>query len=341
MAENFVCVRVQSMNGVNLNQFQFEYDLTWMSFFQNAEGRTYVRYGGREDHHPESHLNKQSLLRVMRQTLLLHRDGKVQPDNRYEPVAKSVSTPEQIPPMKRMLAGRKMNCIHCHDVKVAQLTHLRDQRQLRKDMVYSYPSPRRLGIEIDLAIQYQVRSVVSKSAAGAAGIRAGDLIRTIEGQRVLTLADMSRVLDFAPDKGTLDIGLERDKTNVAVKLNLINGWRKSDDPSWRYQSTHVFGPNAGLWGVQANDAQRQQLGLGKNVLALKVTYIHKPWSKSAGLKLNDYIVKFDGLTKDMKINQLHSHLNLNRDWGDTIELVVRRSGKDLKLSMTLPDKPPD
>ena len=41
-------VRIQSMNGVNLNQFQFEYDLTWMAFLQDAEGRTYTRYGGRE-----------------------------------------------------------------------------------------------------------------------------------------------------------------------------------------------------------------------------------------------------------------------------------------------------
>ena len=56
LADRFVNVRVQSMNGVNLNQFQFEYDLTWMAFFQNAEGRTYTRYGRREDHDAESHL---------------------------------------------------------------------------------------------------------------------------------------------------------------------------------------------------------------------------------------------------------------------------------------------
>ena len=61
MAKKFVCVWIQSMNGVNLNQFQFEYDLTWMAFFQNAEGRTYARYGGRDDSGPESHLTKASM----------------------------------------------------------------------------------------------------------------------------------------------------------------------------------------------------------------------------------------------------------------------------------------
>ena len=128
---------------------------------------------------------------------------------------------------------------------------------------------------------------------------------------------------------------------MAVELRLPKGWRKGDDPSWRYQSTHVFGPNAGFWGVQANDVQRRQLGVGNGDLALRATYIYRPWSRAAGLKLNDYIISFDGLKKDMAINQVHSHLHLNRDWGDTIELVVRRGGKDIKMTMTFPDEPPE
>ena len=61
-----MCVRVQSMNGVNINLFQFDYDLTWMAFFMDAHDGIYARYGGREDHDAESHLTKPSLLRVMR-----------------------------------------------------------------------------------------------------------------------------------------------------------------------------------------------------------------------------------------------------------------------------------
>lgn len=340
MAGDFVCVRIQSMNGTNLNQFQFEYDLTWMSFFQNADGRTYVRYGGREDHDAESHLNKQSLLRVMQQALHLHREGKVQPESRYEPVATSVRTPLDIPPMKDMLAPRKESCIHCHDVKVAELRHARDLGTLRKEMVFTYPSPRNLGIEIDPEVQYQVRRVEADSPAEVAGIQVGDLIRALDGQRVLTLADMSRVLELTPNTGKLQIGLERNKRDVPVELNLPSGWRKSEDPSWR-QSTGVVGPNAGFWGVPADDAQRRQLGLGKDDLALRATYIHRPWSKAAGLKLNDYVISIDGKRNDMNSRQLHAHCQLNRNWGDTIELVVRRDGKDIKLSMTFPKNPLD
>ena len=81
------------MNGMNLNQFQFEYDLTWMAFFQNARGRTYTRYGGREDHGPESHLTKASLVRVMKQVLELHKTDSVQPANRYEPAPREAGEP--------------------------------------------------------------------------------------------------------------------------------------------------------------------------------------------------------------------------------------------------------
>ena len=61
------------MNGINLELFQFEFDLTWMSFFMDAENRIYTRYGGRDDSSPESHLNRNSLLATMRSALALHK----------------------------------------------------------------------------------------------------------------------------------------------------------------------------------------------------------------------------------------------------------------------------
>jgi len=338
MAENFVCVRIQSMNGVNINQFQFEYDLTWMAFFQNAGGRTYVRYGGREDHDPETHLSQKSLLRVMRQALYLHKQNNVQPDNLYEPVAKTVRTPEDIPTMKKMMAKRKESCIHCHDVKVAQLRHLRDMGQLKKEMVFTYPSPSHLGIQLDPDVQYKVKHVEADSPAKAAGVQEGDLIRTVGGQRVLTLADMSRVLELAPKTGTLNLGIERNTSKVSAKLSLPNEWRKSNDPSWR-SSTGILGPSSGFWGAKANANQRKQLGLGDGDLAVRVTFLWGKWTKQAGIRNGDYVISIDGQKTDMTIRQLQAYLHLNRNWGDKIDLIIRRGGKDLNVSMQFPDKP--
>ncbi|MFT5526569.1 MAG: serine protease Do [Pirellulaceae bacterium] len=340
MAKQFISVRLQSMNGVNLNQFQYEFDLTWMSFFQDAKGRTYTRYGGREDENSESHLTKASLLRVMRQVLFLHKENRVQPDNRYEPLATSLRTPEDIPPMKKMMSKRKESCIHCHDIKSATLRHHRETGTLAKSMIYTYPSPSRLGIHLDPNIQYKVREVADESAAEAAGILAGDLIRTLNDQRVLTFADATRVLELSPATGTLKVGLERDRQMVATTVQLPEGWRKNDDPSWR-STTGGVGPLSGIWGRRATTAQRQQEGLAADTLALKVTYIWAPWAKAAGIKHNDTIISVHGHKADMNIRQFQTHLHLNRNWGDKIIVTVRRANKEVDLTFQFPDSPPN
>ncbi len=329
------------MNGMNLNQFQFEYDLTWMAFFQNASGQTYLRYGGRRDADAETYMTKASLVRAMRQTLVLHEQGAAKPSSRYEPVAERVRTPADIPPMRGMISRRKVSCIHCHDVKVAELRHARDQGTLRKEMVFTYPDPANLGIRLDPDIQYRVASVAPASSAAAAGIRVGDLVRQVEGQRTLTFADFTRVLELAPASGTLGIVVERNgRRQDEMQLQLRPGWRKSADPSWR-ASGGVVGPNAGLWGVPADQARRREIGLTANDLAIKVTFIHKPWSRSAGIRLNDYILSIDGQSNHMTTRQMQSYLHQNTDWGDTIELVLYRDGKKRTVQMTFPDSPPE
>ncbi len=341
LAKQFVCVRIQSMNCVNINQFQFEYDLTWMAFFQNADGRTYTRYGGREDHDAESHLSKNSLLGVMRQVLELHRDKQVQPVSRYEPVGETVRIPEDIPPMTRMLARRKeASCIHCHDVKNATLRHASDLGKLRKEMVYTYPSPSNVGLRLDANAQNVVRSVADNSSAARAGVQSGDVILSADGQRVLTFADLTRVLELTPDDAELPIQLRRGDQVIETTLRLEKGWRKNTDVSWR-SSVEVVGPNGGFWGAKASPKQRRELGLDTKDLALRVTFIWGKWTREAGIKNGDIVVTIDGKQNDMNVRQIHAHLQLNRDWGDTVPVVVRRGDKRLELTMQLPSGPSD
>lgn len=42
------------MNGVDLKQFQFDYDQTWCAFFLNADGTIYGRYGTRAGNRDQS-----------------------------------------------------------------------------------------------------------------------------------------------------------------------------------------------------------------------------------------------------------------------------------------------
>ena len=339
LAEQFVCVRVQSMNGVNIGLFQFEYDLTWMAFFMDAQDRFYTRYGGRDDSGAESHLNKESLVRVMRQVLDLHKAGKVQ-TSRYEPDGKQARTPEDIPPMKAMIAGRKdSKCIHCHDVKVAELRHLQAQKKFTRDLVFTYPTPSAVGIQVDPKAQNQVETVTADSPAAKAGVRPGDVLLSADGQRLLTLADFARVLELTPKEAKLPLELKRGEQTVSATLRLAGDWRRSKDPSWR-ESLHVAGPNAGFWGMKLKDDERRKLDIPADALAVRVTFIWGDYTRQAGVKDGDVVVEIDGLRRDMTIHQLHAHLNLNRDYGDTITLVVNRAGKEQKLTMRLPKEPP-
>ena len=339
LAQQFICVRIQSMNGVNLDLFQFEYDLTWMGFFMDGYDRFYARYGGRLDEDAESHLNQQSLARVMRQVIELHHSQAVQ-TGRYEPRGRDPRTPEQIPTMHTMLAKRDNKCIHCHDVKVAQLRQLQKLDRFRRDLVFTYPTPANIGIAIDPQRQNRVAAVSPASPASRSGIRAGDQLKSVNGQRILTLADFSRVLEKSPRNGRLAITFQRAGTSATRQLQLSGDWRRGSDPSWR-ESLHVAGPNCGLWGKKLSDSEKQKHGIPAEQLGLKVTFIWGTHSRRAGLRIGDIIVALDGIRRDMTIQQLHSYPMLEKNYGATMPILVRRGKRQLSLTIRFPEQPPE
>ncbi|MBI4660808.1 MAG: PDZ domain-containing protein [Verrucomicrobia bacterium] len=324
---------------MNINLFQFERDLTWMSFFMDSQDRFYARYGGREDDAPESHLTKESLIQTMSRALELHRNGRVQ-QSRYEPGREPVRAPEDIPTMKALLAPRKdNNCIHCHDVKVAELKHLQQLGRFARDLVFTYPAPSAVGIRLDADAQNNVRAVTRNSPAQRAGIREGDILLSADGQRISTFADFTRVLELTPSESALPLEIKRGDQVIRASLELAGSWRRTSDPSWR-ESLHVAGPNAGFWGQKLAGEERKKLGLPLGKMAVLVTFIWGDYTREAGLKKDDVVIQFDGLTQDMTIPQLHAHLNLNRNYGDRIPLTVRRGGKDHELILSLPRERP-
>ncbi len=326
------------MNGVDLNRFRFESDLTFMCFFQNGLGQNYARYGGREAENADSHLTQKSLLKTMNQVLELHKANAVQPDSKYEPRSKSSFTPEEILPMKSMMAKRKEKCIHCHDVKNARLNHLSNLGKLKKDMVFTYPSPKRIGIAIDRDDQSLIEKILEDSPAAESGLKAGDRIAKVDGQRVLTFGDFTRVLEMSPETGKLPIEVLRGGKKERVDLELVEDWRKnSADPSWR-ASTDSVGPNSGFWGAKLEDGQKKKLKIEPEELAVKVKFIWGQWARKAKIRNGDIVVSINGQENDMTIRQLQGYLQMNLDYEDEIPLEVMRNGKRVRLKMKLPER---
>jgi S1-C subfamily serine protease len=233
---------------------------------------------------------------------------------------------------------RESKCIHCHDVKVAALRDLQRKSMLQRNMVFTYPPPTTVGIELDPMVQNQVGSVRPGSAAERAGIRSGDLIRTVAGERVFTMADFQDALEPQPPTATVPIELMRGDETVRTVLNLSGEWRRSRDPSWR-ESLYVVGPGGGFWGERLNEGDRKKHGLDPSNLAVRVTAVYGQHARDAGIKNGDIVVAFDGLRNDLTILQLHAHLQLDRPYGASIPIAVRRDGKQHDLVLRLPEHP--
>jgi hypothetical protein len=328
------------MNGVNIGLFQFEYDLTWMAFFMDAENRFYARYGGRDDGDAESHLSKKSLLKVMEEVLQLHEKREVA--TRHEPSAEPARTPEDIPPLMRELKERKEDerCIHCHQVKAGEFRRLQEEGKFSRQLVFSYPMPRAVGIEVDRDDQRLVRAVESGSPAAAAGVRAGDLLRAADGRRILTAADFSRVLELQPREAELPLDVERDGAVQSLRLKLTGDWRRSGDPSWR-ASVEGAGPNAGFWARELDGDERRAAGIAADALALKVTFLYPghPTPPRSGLKLGDVVIDLAGKRREMTMRQFHADFSMNRAWGEKVPVIVFRGGREEKLELELPPGP--
>ena len=158
------------MNGVNLSQFQFDFDQTWAALFLNADGTVYARYGSRSPKGPMAHNSVRGLVATMQRVLEAH---AIYPDNRSAFSAKrgpkpAFEKPEEFPTL-RNFRGRinRNNCIHCHMVHEA-MDAASGGPLVRP---YKFPFPETVGLVMDAESGTRVSRVVGKSPAGTAGFK--------------------------------------------------------------------------------------------------------------------------------------------------------------------------
>ncbi len=346
--EKFVAVRQVEMKGVDLSQFQFDYDLNWAAMFLNADGTVYARYGTQSAQGADAYNSIESLEKTMRRVLALHNDypanktalaGKLGKPKPYK-------TALQMPGMKHRtkLAGgtARNNCVHCHNIHDAEHEQLRAAGRQNHDALWRYPLPDNLGLRIDPGDGRSVSAVQAGFAAAEAGLQTGDVLTHADGQSLTSIADLQWVLHNLPNtSANVTLKATRGDRSIEKKLAMNAGWKKTDI-SWR-GSLWSIKPVLATWCAPMKENRVKSLRLAKGVKPLEVRWINtdRPEgrnAKRAGLRKGDIIIGMEDKPLRMTSQHFNMHVKLNYKVGDKLPLTLLRNGKRIRFDWPLTDR---
>ncbi|MBI2925678.1 MAG: PDZ domain-containing protein [Verrucomicrobia bacterium] len=351
LMDQFVCVRLVAANALDLTLFQFDYDLTFAVFFLNADRTVYGRFGSRSDQkHAEKDISIEGFRQALARALELH---KGYPANKAALAGKQPRTPRfKSPDDYPSLHGRyKANldyegkvvasCVHCHQVREAERVFFRADRQpIPDEVLYPWPMPDAIGLALDPQEKAMVREVARDSVAMKAGFKTGDEIATLDGQPMLSIADVQWALHHAPQPATLRAQVLRAGKKKNLTLTLPAVWRRQTDISWRATTWDLRRmATGGLVLKEASAAERTQAQLAENDLALLVDYVGQynehAAGKRAGFQKGDVIVSVDGQSRRMSEGQFIGYLVQTKQLGDKVPLTVLRAGQRVNLELPM------
>jgi serine protease Do len=333
LEKKFVCVRIIQTNPLDLDLFQYDFDMSWSGLFMNADRTIYGRYGSRDAGGPNSDglLSVAAFQRAAERALALHAGY---PANKSQLAAKTgpksvYATPREIPGLtdRPVEATIRQQCIHCHMVKEYAIRAKWEAGKLSADDLFVFPHPTNLGLTMDLDDGLRVSAVAPKSAAAEAGLAAGDALVSLNGQPLISLADIQWVLNGAPHDGKLAVTVRRSGQVVEKSILLRKGWKKYDI-GWRASSW--YGLRQGLRTEPLSDEEKTSRGISKEGLALLVKNLFGKSATTlpeAGIKKDDIIVAVDGKTDAMSESDFLVYLRLAHGPKDAVKFTILRDGK--------------
>ena len=348
LLDEFVCVRLINANALDLAKFQFDYDLSFSTIFFNADGTIYGRYGSWMHQKDETNATTEGYKAALQAALAMH---KSYPANKAGLEGKQggpapFKTPVEIPALADKY-GSKLDwdgnvvksCVHCHQVGDAFRAFYRDKGQkIPLSLIYPMPAPETVGLTLAPNSVARVTDVQTPSWASAAGFQNGDEIESLDGQKLISIADFAWALHRAPDQASLKAVVKRGGSSEELTLNLPQGWRFNSD----------IGRRVGTWPMRAmafggmklddiSDEEREKRGIHKDVMALEAMHVgqygNHAMAKKAGFQKGDVIVDVAGSTKRITESQFLGSVLQNYPKGAKIKVTVVRNGKRISLMM--------
>ncbi len=303
----------------------------------NADRTIYGRYGTRSKLSGPGDVTDAGFRKAALAALELHRGY---PGNKEELRGKSGAAPafrvpQEFPALRRFTAvvdpdaGERNNtsCIHCHDIQGAQYAlHRAEKKPIPLELIWPYPMPDAVGLALDPEERCTVSRVAPGSAAEKAGFKAGDEIARLEGQPLVSVADVQWILHGSNEGAKLTAEVRRGGRAEKLTLELPPGWRRGGDLTWREGTTVYFKP-----GLQATPTGRPEDGIALKIDRLRSEY------ETAGLQAGDVIVEVGGRRKGIaSVSQLMEFVALNTSPGEKLALIVLREGKERRIELVLP-----
>lgn len=325
MADQFVLVRLPEISDVDLNLFQFDYDLTMMVFFLNADEKVYGRYGGRDGRGADDRQSLAGLRYAMQAALDAHGRG-------VDRSARIAGQPAQY--VRDLVGGRRGGgCVHCHQINEMRNDKLRRTGTWSRDHVWRYPLPDNLGVVLEVDRGNVVEGVERDSPAERVGLKPGDVIGSLGKFPVHSLGDAQFALDAAPKTGSVEISWQRGDETIQGELTLHENWKKTD-LSWR-RSMQWIVPSARVYGRNLNEQERRERGLSPSQLAFWQLYPVSAAARAASVREKDIVLGFDGVQLEMNAYEFLGHVRRNYLVGDEVTIDVLRGDQRLRLPMKL------
>ncbi len=352
LLDQFVCVRLVECYGLDRSLFQFDSSLTMVSFFMNADGQVYGRYGSRAGRDDAELVSAEGLRAAMQGALALHRlwqqDRKAVEAKLVGKTAKESpwSRYEDIPLMKgRVMPAIRDNhkCYHCHWVQGGEiLSRRKEGREIPDQWLWMYPVPDLLGMRLDPQTRATVASVERGSAADKAGIQKGDEILELDSQPILSLADVQWVLHRADDGRRLPVLVHRSGGKQTLQLELPQGWRRRGDISWRPIEWMLRGEVLGFHMKRMNDREKRRHHVDVDGPAYWIERVAPAWNKNAnhaarkaGLKKGDILIAIDDQPLPATMSLFLAWIAQETRPGQKIRITVLRQGRRQEFSYAL------
>jgi serine protease Do len=309
---------------VDLNLFEFDYDVTMMTFFLSAEGKVYARYGGRDSKSADSRQSLDGLNYTMKSVLQMHERNEKAFAPRPNEAAKTI---------RDVTGNRVGRCMHCHQVREALNADLRRKGQWSQELVWRYPLPENVGVTLQVDRGNAVKEVKDKSPAAGTGLKAGDVIQRLNGVPIHSFADVPFALDLSPKTGAVEVVWQRDDKVMKEKLALAEGWRKTDQ-SWRPSMRRLI-PSARMYGIDLKPEEKKPLGVPEKQLAFRQSETLSAKAKETGIHAGDIILGIDDKALEMDVDGFLRYIERNYLIGDKVTVNLVRDGKRMNLPMTL------